>query len=329
MSSVLLSSAQSKDVCPSVFVPEKEYTCKGICLWGIFKAHVHAVNDGTRSLLGRAVHFVLAVLEFLPVLGQLVSAIECVIFKIFAQSFGKNPKGVKLEAGEPNPQILDLKTLEQEKQDFDAGLQFICLEYAKIRKLEDEEENLNFNFKQCLDHFNRMQTFFNKITATECPLPEGIDSGVMGKDLEDTYNKLMEVGAYVVPDCLSSCTEFPRMPSELPSLKGKIIERKGMHFIRPDHNALLSLAKEVEKKFKNDCDVWLVPELFEEKKFASVIYARRKHSCKKDLAQSVQEDFEARILEIAKTAGCKSVEILEADVDPNDVCIRFYYTPST
>lgn len=66
-----------------LFLDPDKYTLKKALSWGLFAEHLKKVKHGELSTGQKCCHIGMAVLEFFPVLSQLISLVELVTHKIF------------------------------------------------------------------------------------------------------------------------------------------------------------------------------------------------------------------------------------------------------
>lgn len=67
----------------NLFLDHDMYTFKNALLWGLFTEHCEQVKYGELSTGHKCYHIGMAILEFFPVLSQLVSLVELVVQKTF------------------------------------------------------------------------------------------------------------------------------------------------------------------------------------------------------------------------------------------------------
>lgn len=64
------------------FLSSSSYTPSAALQWGFCLGHFERAQDQTGSLLGRTVHFLTACIEFIPILGQIVSLFEMWVWRV-------------------------------------------------------------------------------------------------------------------------------------------------------------------------------------------------------------------------------------------------------
>lgn len=284
---------QVRPMCASIFVAEQEYTCKGVGLWGIFAAHRTIVKDSSRSLQERVFHGILAVFEFLPVLGHLVSAVEYVMFKIL-NPFCQN----KQEIG----------SIKWEKQRFQTNLQWFKEERIKATP---------FDFSKGCKQLCEMQEICNEIEPQN-----------MLQDLKDAYAIMIECNLKEMYDCVIQNKPFPTLPLQLPASKGDETGEFYLKYRRPNHHELLTLAKEIKNQF-SQYEVGFILErntkINDNWSYYSEIVLRKKNLTSEENMIVQLNKIAGRIQEVCTLADCKSV-VYKPMQEANDcIAISFEY----